>query len=442
MNEAAAKPEVSSSLACMVLCACASEGNAPSGPERGSLSPSRPVATDTSTPRAGSPPSETEATLGTTGANKEPPQEAAVPAGMPPLEAASAMPMSSSGSMTEEPPQDSTPAASEVDPGDATPSDEDTLPASDTGAMTAASPGDEMPPPTGGEGTTPGGAGPQELSGCTQPPEGASPTAVQAWTMLNELRLASGAGCINMVPELNAAAQNHCDYLAMNSGDSGCASSHSETPGCDGFTGETVGERSVAAGYPRELAYTEVLLSYGDNPERAIPGWLITPFHRIPMLDPWTTDMGWGGGPGCDIIDFGRGTQVVPDDLIVVFPHAGQTDVPPEFNGLEAPMPPPPAGGFPSSYPITIYAKDMDISDHVLTVDGDDSPLEHLWLDRDAPEITSQVRAYFNTTSLLYGAPFDANTTYRAKLSGTYLGGELDLEWTFTTGDPPGPLGF
>jgi hypothetical protein len=106
-------------------------------------------------------------------------------------------------------------------------------------------------------------------------------------------------------------------------------------------------------------------------------------------------------------------------------------------------MPPPPAGGFPSSYPISIYAKEMNITEHVLTKDGDATPIDHMWLHKDAPEVNAGLRSYFNTTSLLYGAPFEANTTYRVKLSGTYIGGALDMEWTFTTGAAPtNPWGF
>jgi hypothetical protein len=301
---------------------------------------------------------------------------------------------------------------------------------------------DEPVPPSDAEPTTPGG-GAVDLSDCTPPPAGVSATGVEAWTMLNEIRLAAGGGCIDMVPELNAAAQAHCDYIAQHDGNPTCRTSgHSETPGCAGFTGETVQAREIAAGYPRQLAYTEVFLSYGDSPARAIPGWLVTPFHRIPMLDPWTTDMGWGGAPGCDLIDFGRGERAVPDDRVVIFPYDGQVDVPTSFNGLEAPMPPPPAGGFPSSYPISIYAKGMSITKHVLTRDGDTTPIEHLWLDEDSPEVGG-LRSYFTTTALLYGAPFEANTTYRVRVSGTYVGGPLNLEWTFTTGAAPSnPWGF
>jgi hypothetical protein len=35
----------------------------------------------------------------------------------------------------------------------------------------------------------------------------------------------------------------------------------------------------------------------------------------------------------------------------------------------------------------------------------------------------------------MYGnEPFAAQTTYRVRVVGTYVGGPLELEWTFTTG--------
>jgi hypothetical protein len=275
---------------------------------------------------------------------------------------------------------------------------------------------------------------PTDISSCTPPPAGASATAVKAWTMLNKLRIGAGSGCMNMHPQLLASAQSHCDYKAMNRSNAACtADAHSQIRGCPGFTGVDVQSREIAAGYPRNLAYTEVALTYGDNPDLAIPGWLVTPFHRIPMIDPWTTDMGWGGGPGCDVIDFGRGMVSVPNDTIVVFPYNGQTDVPVSFNGLEAPQPPAPVGGWPSGYPISIYAQKLSITEHVLTKDGTDTPLVHTWLDTANPG-NAGLRPYFSNTALLYGAPFEPNTTYRVKLVGTYAGGALNREWTFTTG--------
>lgn len=191
--------------------------------------------------------------------------------------------------------------------------------------------------------------------------------------------------------------------------------------------------REIAAGYPRQLAYTEVALTYGDNPEVSIPAWLVTPYHRIPLVDPWTTDMGWGGGPSCDIIDLGRGTVRPPAGTISMFPYDGQRDVPPTFDGREAPQPPAPATGWPSSYPVSIYAERISVTEHVLMKEGDPTPLPHVFLDARNPGVAG-FNSYFTNNAVLYGAAFEANTTYRVKIAGTHAGGALNVEWAFTTG--------
>jgi hypothetical protein len=268
---------------------------------------------------------------------------------------------------------------------------------------------------------------------CPPPPADAPPVAVEAWRITNQLRVPAGAGCANLVPTLIESAQSHCDYTVANAGNRSCApDAHTEVSGCTGFTGQTVQAREIAAGYPSSLAYTEVAVTYGNNPTSAIASWLATPFHRIPLIDPWTTDMGYGGGTRCDVIDFGRGTSTVPADAVIVFPYDGQTGVPRTFNGLEAPAPPTPPSGWPSSFPVSIYAQAISVTEHVLTKDGDSTPLEHVWL--DASTASSGLRAYFRTTAVLYGAPFEANAKYRVRISGTHTGGALSKEWTFTVG--------
>jgi uncharacterized protein YkwD len=288
--------------------------------------------------------------------------------------------------------------------------------------------------PDGGSTVVKPVTGSTDISMCTPPPAGSSDKAVEAWTILNKIRVAGGAGCMNMVATLNTSAQAHCDYKATNRSNASCtADAHTEISGCPGFTGMDVQSREIAAGYPRNLAYTEVALTYGNNPAMAIPGWLVTPFHRIPMVDPWTTDMGWGGGPGCDVIDIGRGNVRPPDTTVGMYPYDGQADVPLSFNGLESPQPPPPSGGWPSSYPVSVYAQKLNVTEHVITKDGSTTPLEHTWLDTKNPGVAG-LKPYFTNTAMFYGAPFEANTTYHVKLVGTYAGGALNVEWSFTTG--------
>jgi hypothetical protein len=268
---------------------------------------------------------------------------------------------------------------------------------------------------------------------CGTPPAGASDNAVKAWMLLNQTRVAAHSGCMKLVPELVKSAQSHCDYDVANMGNASCtADAHTEISGCMGFTGMDVQSREIAAGYPMGMAYTEVATTFGNNPVQALPNWIDTVFHRIPLLDPWIGDMGYGGAAGCDVIDIGLGMSSVPADTVVTYPYDGQTNVPPTWNGLEGPEPPAPAGGWPSGYPINIYAQGINVTQHVLTKDGDNTPIDHVFIDINSTNI-SGLNSYFRDTAFLYGAPLEVSTKYHVKIVGTHTGGALNVEWTFTT---------
>jgi hypothetical protein len=270
---------------------------------------------------------------------------------------------------------------------------------------------------------------------CPAAPSGTPANAVKAWQVLNQTRLAAGAGCMNVVTALVTSAQSYCTYEATNASNAMCvAQAHTEVMGCSGFTGANVQAREVAAGYPQNLAYTEVATTYGNDPTDAVPSWINTVFHRIPLLDPWTGDMGYGGATGCDAIDIGRGMSTVATNTVVVYPYDGQTNVPRSFSGFEGPAPPAPSGGFPSAYPISIYAQGLSVTQHVVTKDGDSTPIDHLWLDQNSSQISAGLKGYFYDTAFMYGAPFAPNTKYRVQITGTHTGGTLDEQWSFTTG--------
>ncbi len=279
-------------------------------------------------------------------------------------------------------------------------------------------------------------SGARDLSSCPAPPAGASIEARQAWIVVNEMRLAAGAGCMNMVTALNASALAHCNYYITNVQNPTCiADVHGEVMGCAGFTGADVVTREVAAGYPRTLAYTEVMTFYGNQPENAIGSWIGSVWHRIPLLDPWTTDMGYGGASGCDAIDIGHGQGSVLAGTAVVFPWDGQTGVPLSFAGdRETPMPPAPSSGWPSAYPISLYAAELNVTQHVLTKEGDGTPIAHVWLDAKSSAVDPGLKPYLANTAFLYGAPFAPLTMYRVQIAGTHATGSLSLSWTFTTG--------
>jgi hypothetical protein len=209
---------------------------------------------------------------------------------------------------------------------------------------------------------------------------------------------------------------------------------HDEVMGCMGFTGADVLAREKAAGYPGGIGVTEVL-TQGGTPDQAVMGWINTLWHRIPMLDPWTTDMGWGAAKGCAIIDFGRGNMPAASDLVTVYPYDGQTDYITSFNGLESPQPPKPSTGWPSSSFISVYAQNIKVTEHTLTKEGDLTPLDHIWIDKNSMEVMAGYRGYLNVVAFMYGAkPFDPMTKYHVKVAGMHTGGNFNVEWSFMTG--------
>ena len=271
-------------------------------------------------------------------------------------------------------------------------------------------------------------------SACPAPPLGASAEEIDALNLVNTVRLAAGSSCVTLDLTVSQAASAHCAYYALNKdADPLCVDSpHYEIEGCAGFTGTTPSDRMRAAGFMSN-AGGEVM-AFLDDPFHAIQMWVDSVWHRIPILDPATTVIGYGSAEGCDTIDFSPGKRDMNN--VVLYPYDGQIDVTPTFDGSnEGPMPPAPSTGWPSSNPISLYAWQLNVTEHQLFVDGDPTPIEHTWLDTTAPALAvDQQRLLRNMVFMYANKPFIANTRYRVRIAGTYAGGTLQREWTFTTG--------
>jgi hypothetical protein len=269
---------------------------------------------------------------------------------------------------------------------------------------------------------------------CPAPPAGAPADAVTALNAENAARVAMGVPCASLVLTLCTSALNHCNYYTTNQGSATCqaASAHSEISGCPQFTGADPGARIKAAGYSGN-GWSECMAFLG-NPAGAVKTFIDSVYHRTPVLSPWYRDMGYGGGTGCDTIDFGPGTSTAKT-VTAVYPYDGQSGVPVSFNGAqEGPTPPVPSTGWPSGYPITLYGQGITVSSHQIAVDGTTTPLAHQWLDGDS--------SLGSTAKVLYtDAPLTANTTYRVTIAGTTSSGSVSFDWTFTTGAASGNPG-
>ena len=267
-------------------------------------------------------------------------------------------------------------------------------------------------------------AGPAE---CPAPPTGAPTDAVTALNAENAARVAMGVPCASLVLTLCTSALNHCNYYTTSQGSATCQapSAHNEISGCPQFTGADPGARIKAAGYSGN-GWSECMAFLG-NPAGAVKTFIDSVYHRTPVLSPWYRDMGYGGGTGCDTIDFGPGTATAKT-VTAFYPYSGQTGVPLSFNGAqEGPTPPVPSTGWPSGYPVTLYGQGITISSHQIVVDGTTTPLAHQWLDGDS--------TLGSTAKVLYtDAPLTANTTYHVTITGTTSSGSVNFDWTFTTG--------
>ncbi len=263
------------------------------------------------------------------------------------------------------------------------------------------------------------------------PPAGAPPQAVAAYQRMNQVRAAMGVPYARMDLRLNQASRLHCQYYAQNQGSGSCVSDpHVEVSGCSSYTAAEFWDRDSAAGYGGAGYGFEVMDFVGDGATSA-QDWIDSVWHRSPMLDPWTRDMGYGGAAGCDTIDFGTGAGAsTPPSVVVTYPYANQVGVPPSFAGYEEPAPPAPPSGFPSGYPITIYTMGT-ITDHVLTVDGSSTPIQHIWL---APNDPQSMMLLTDDYFMYSYQPLQSGTRYHVHVAGTtFDGSPMTLDWTFTT---------
>jgi uncharacterized protein YkwD len=308
--------------------------------------------------------------------------------------------------------------------------------------------GSAAPPSAGapaGGGTSAGGSSGgttntsvTDPSNCPAPPADATPESITALNAVNTLRVAAGSGCATLNTIVAKAAASHCAYYATNNASNAMCTSnpHLEVSGCTGYTGDAPWDRMKAAGFSSNGGGAEVM-AFVDNPEGAISTWVNSVWHRIPILDPGTTVLGYGNSSGtaCDTMDFGPGMKT-PTTTVIVYPYDGQTGIPLSFNGqYEGPMPPAPSSGWPSSDPITVYAQKIVVTEHTLMIDGTSDPIDHVWLDSTATQLDASSQQELKNVVFMYAnKPFAAMTKYRVKVSGTFAGGALSKEWTFTTG--------
>ena len=272
---------------------------------------------------------------------------------------------------------------------------------------------------------------PTSLTGTPLPvPQAVSPESLRALDYLNQHRAAAGLESMVYSPTLEAAAEGHAQYLAANQ-----VSGHQQEPGALLFTGTSLRDRAQAAGYTGGLA--EVVAHVGQA-EEAVDRWIETLYHRIPLLYPGYTEMGYahaGQDFRANVLVAGPGGG---SDAVILWPHADQTGVPVGWSGREAPDPLrlyPGAAG-PVGYTITASwgrrPAHLSLTRALLTdSQGNPVPAMHF-----SPQNDQYLR---DTVALIPSRPLEPSSTYTVTLEGQVdTGGGLTRyahTWSFTTAD-------
>lgn len=297
---------------------------------------------------------------------------------------------------------------------------------SDAGTTTSSEDANAAPHADASSGTSSAGdSGPGTIldgdAGTCAPLAGVDMNTATALQIVNSTRAAMGSPCATMVAKLNTSATKHCQYYAanVNSTMANCnakADPHSEVSGCPDFVGADPGTREAAAGY-MSYGWSEVM-AFDDNSTEALSQWINSIWHRTPVLDPWTRDLGYGAATACDTIDFGTGATA-PSNLVVTYPYDGQTGLMTSFDGTyEGPAPPKPPTGWPSGYPVHVYVQGSTITltTDEFSVDGG-ALLDHQVI---TPQTSNGILQ--DAVVLYANSPLKSATRYRVHVAGTAAG--------------------
>ncbi len=261
-------------------------------------------------------------------------------------------------------------------------------------------------------------------------PDDATPEQVKALYRVNWYRQQLGVPLVKEIAPLNQMATDHCACFMQHGAeyDATGMSPHSEDPNWPPPCHGDLGARAEAAGVQGGVA--EVMAFMGD-PVGSVDGWVATLYHRLPLLDPGTKEIGYGMGSACDTINSTVGGSASTWE--VAYPYDGQTDVDTCWNGAESPKPaPPPSGHYPSGPVITLQfgsAITFTINESSITNPYGQKIPHTLLVPNNDPNLAGSATVSLIPNKLKPG------TTYTVRLAGTKVGEPWEKEWSFTTAD-------
>jgi len=270
-----------------------------------------------------------------------------------------------------------------------------------------------------------------------EPYAGAPQAAVDALHAIDALRAAADLPGAHLDAKLVQASQAHADFYATNYAalytGNNAISPHQETSGYPGFTGVQFYNRTAAAGFTGQAMFET--MAFVANPQNAVRGWLNTVFHRIPLLHPNMTLVGYGNASAQanDVADYGRGTAESADKVIV-WPPPDATGVPVSFDvRYEGPSPPKPPGGGNVTGPLVsvFFANGANgtITSHAIK-DASGATLPDTMLAKD----DATFNAFMMGSYCFYAdGPAASGATFTVEIAGTVNGQAFTRTWSFTT---------
>jgi len=283
---------------------------------------------------------------------------------------------------------------------------------------------------------------------------------------LNAARLAAGAGALNQVASIDAAAQAHAAYLKVNSGHPSTAGlgGHNEDPALPGFTGRRSIDRMTAQGYPGvgggEIITPSMQLS---QPSDCMETLLNTVYHLRSAMDP-NRDTGVGVAAGgtdwaACVVNFGIGAGRSPQypaaGTVVSYPYPGQSSVPFLFmNRMEVPIPfeavtwgvgPPILASMNNLSRIVGEAQESASVDEFSLMDQRGHAVPAFVVGRTSVRLADGLERLPDTDShhvpydnfLVPKIPLEFDTTYHVNFRGSYRGVPHAKAWSFRTQSSP-----
>jgi tetratricopeptide (TPR) repeat protein len=253
--------------------------------------------------------------------------------------------------------------------------------------------------------------------------------ARRALAQVNKVRVAAGLAPVKLDDRLDAAAVAHSFYWLFNQArpSQQGLGIHGETPGTPGFSGATVIDRANQFGWHDGPVGEDI--THRGSPEAAVADWVNSVYHRFPIMRPDLRVIGYADAGFLSLpiedMEFGfayPGASHAP----VVYPAAGQTNVPATFDDNELPDPVPAGGPRVTGYPVTVtFDRYSSVRVSSFTLSGPTGMVGFVFTLAPSDETE-------NSASLLPGAPLVAGATYTAHIVGTVDGAAYQRTWSFT----------